>query len=77
MVQLLGSLHPHGDPEAAPGFEFEAAAAVVAIWGVKQHIDDLCLSSFCKLTFQIKIFKKKLKAELQRHTEIFHLMVYS
>ena len=49
MAQSLGTLHPHGDLDEAPGpwFQISSAPNIVAAWGVNHQMEDLplCLSS--------------------------------
>lgn len=44
MAQVLGSLHPCGDPEEFPGSQLQTVPALAraAIWGINQQVD-FCL----------------------------------
>lgn len=61
---MLGLLDPCGDPVAVPGFDLAQPKTVVAIWELKQWMEDLSLSfthSFSLLTLSFKQTNKSYK----------------
>ena len=57
MAQVLGPLHPCGDPEEVPRswLQINAALAIVAIWGVNQQLKDLSLSLSLSLSLPLPL----------------------